>query len=125
MDKVFLLGDEVFIVSPLAGETGPKMKSRDREGGIAAIYPPLCPMGLQPLGLSLPQGERRHRKEKRIGQVILNSSLILSFSFLLNLGFLSLSSCASDAPSAPCPHFGLYCSKTPINSWTSEGNNNA
>ncbi len=66
-DKVFE-SDFLDLVSPLAGETGPKMKSRDREGVIAATIPPLCPTGLRPLGLSLPQGERRdHLADRLIG----------------------------------------------------------
>lgn len=44
---------------------------------------------------------------------------------LFGLCFLtSLSSCASDTPPMPCPHFGLFCAKTPINSWSSEGYKN-
>jgi len=50
------------IVSPLAGETSPKAKPRDREGVIAVIHPPLCPTGQEPVGLSLPLGERRNQK---------------------------------------------------------------
>ena len=37
---------------------------------------------------------------------------------LLGLGLvLWLGGCASDELLAPCPHFGAYCTKTPINSW--------
>jgi len=51
------------IVSPPAGETGPKAERlRDREGVLlAAPLTPLCPTSQGPVGLSLPQGERRNQ----------------------------------------------------------------
>ena len=69
-------------------------------------------------------GERIQKIEhpnRRLQKIYQQAALVLAMTFSL-FSLAALSSCASDGPPMPCPHFGLFCSKTPINSWTNEGN---
>ncbi len=69
-------------------------------------------------------GERIQKIEdlnRRLQKIYQQAALVLVMTFSL-FSLAALSSCASDGPPMPCPHFGLFCSKTPINSWTNEGN---
>ncbi len=53
---------------------------------------------------------------------IKNIKKITTFFLLLLLAsttLMTLSGCSDDEQKAPCPHFGRFCTKTPINSWSS------
>lgn len=36
---------------------------------------------------------------------------------IIVMSMFAMSACASHSLDAPCPNYGEYCAKTPINSW--------
>ena len=52
----------------------------------------------------------------------LNPGSIIFCVYLIFFGMsgLSLTACAPNVLKNPCPHYGRFCTKTPVNGWTSE-----
>lgn len=53
-------------------------------------------------------------------KILGNILFVLIFMAVMLVTFFC-TSCASDTIGSPCPNYGEWCDKTPINSWTTGG----